>query len=89
MKAMQETGYMVLWLGIFKLVAGILIAIPKTSPLGILAAFPYSVNILLYVVFVAYQDYLLIGLIDFAICTYLVYAYSYFYRGLIVIKNNG
>jgi hypothetical protein len=87
MSAMFDSGYVIPWLGAFKVVAGILMAIPRTTPLGVLVAFPYAVNILLYVTFVSFEDYLVMGIVDFAISAYLVYAYSQYYRPMIVSRK--
>jgi len=75
MKAMEETGYIIPWMGIFKTIAGALLFFKRTEKVGILIALPYAINILLYVIFVSHEDYLLMGLADAAISIYLIYAY--------------
>ena len=46
--AVIATGYLWQWIAIFKVINGLLILIPRTSALGVLAAFPYYLNIFLY-----------------------------------------
>ena len=79
MLALQETGYLIFWVGLFKTVAGGLMFFQRTAPLAILMSLPYAFNILLYVVFFAHQ-YLVIGLPDFAACALLIYCYVDWYR---------
>jgi hypothetical protein len=77
-----QTGYLWKFIGLFKLVTGILVLVPRTAPLGIIAAFPYSVNILLWVIFVARQ-WAVMGIPDFLLCCYLIYAYFDRYKSII------
>ena len=79
MLALQETGYLIFWVGFFKTVAGGLMFFPRTAPLAVLMSLPYAFNILLYVTFFAHQ-YLVIGLPDFAACALLIYCYFDWYR---------
>lgn len=83
MRGVTDSGYIIPWMGMFKIIAGLLIAFPKTSPFGIIAALPYSVNILLYVLFIANEDYLILGISDFIVSIYLIYAYSDYYKPMI------
>jgi hypothetical protein len=80
--AVVQTGYLWKFIGLFKLVTGILVLVPRTAPLGIIAAFPYSVNILLWVIFVARQ-WAVMGIPDFLLCCYLIYAYFDRYKSII------
>ena len=80
MKAMQDTGYIIFWVGLVKLVAGSLLFFPRTTPLGLLVALPYTVNILLYCIFIANQ-YLLLGIPDFLCNVFLIYTWFDWYKG--------
>lgn len=79
MKAMDETGYIIFWVGLVKLVAGSLLFFPRTTPLGLLVALPYTVNILLYCIFIANQ-YLLLGIPDFLCNVFLIYTWFDWYK---------
>ncbi|QDV85166.1 hypothetical protein TBK1r_41200 [Stieleria magnilauensis] len=79
MIALEKTGYLIFWVGLFKAVAGLLMFFPRTAPLAVLMSLPYAFNILLYVTFFAHQ-YLVIGLPDFAACVLLIYCYFDWYR---------
>lgn len=81
MLALQQTGYLIFWVGLFKTVAGGLMFFPRTAPLAVLMTLPYAFNILLYVTFFAHK-YLVIGLPDFAACAFLLYCYFDWYRPL-------
>ena len=87
MRGVTDSGYIIPWMGMFKIMAGLLIAYPKTSAFGVIAALPYAVNILLYVIFIAREDYLIIGISDFLISIYLVYAYFEYYKPMINSKD--
>ncbi len=82
MTAIMASGYIVPFMGIFKVVAGLLLAIPRTAAFGAVVTFPYAFNILLYVLFVANADYLVLGLFDFTLSAYLIYAYFENYKPL-------
>lgn len=79
MLALQQTGYLIFWVGLFKAVVGGLMFVPRTAPLAVLMSLPYAFNILLYVTFFAHK-YLVIGLPDFAACVFLLYCYFDWYR---------
>jgi len=79
MIAIEKTGYLIFWVGLFKTIAGGLMFFPRTTPLAVLMALPYAFNILLYVTFFAHK-YLVIGLPDFAACALLIYCYFDWYR---------
>ena len=81
LSAVIATGYLWTWIGIFKLVTGVLILIPRTSPLGIIA-FPYMVNILLWVTFLA-TDFAILGVPAFLANCYLIYAYFDRYKPIL------
>ena len=59
MKAMADTGYIIFWVGLVKFIAGSLLFVRRTTPLALLIALPYTVNILLYCIFIANQYLLL------------------------------
>lgn len=79
--AAGKTGYLVGWVGIFKTLTGVLMLIPRTEKLAYLMALPYAVNILLWVTFVAHE-WLGLGLADFVVSMFLVWAYRDFYQPL-------
>ncbi|WP_404309746.1 hypothetical protein [Neorhodopirellula lusitana] len=79
MLALQNTGYLIFWVGFFKTVTGTLMFFQRTSPLAILMSLPYAFNILLYVTFFADQ-YRVIGLLDFGACAFLIYCHFDWYR---------
>ncbi|WDQ14836.1 hypothetical protein [Rhodopirellula sp. P2] len=79
MLALEETGYLIFWVGFFKTVVGGLMFFRRTAALAILMALPYAFNILLYVSFFAHQ-YLLIGLLDFGACALLLHCHFDWYR---------
>lgn len=80
MQALENTGYIIFWVGLVKFIAGSLLFVRRTTPLALLIALPYTVNILLYCIFVANQ-YLLIGIPDFLCNAFLIYAWFDWYRG--------
>lgn len=87
MRAIKDSSYIPQWIAIFKMMASILLLIPKTSRLATLAILGYSVNIFLYCVFIAphfagYATLILIANL------YLVYAYSDWFKPLFNIENN-
>jgi hypothetical protein len=74
MKEMNDTGYIIFWVGLVKFLAGSLLFVRRTTPLALLIALPYTVNILLYCVFIANQ-YLLLGIPDLLCNAFLIYAW--------------
>ena len=67
---------------LFRIIAGILVFIPRTAPLGIISTFLYTVNILLWV-FLGAGAAIALGIADFLVCVYLIYAYSDFYKPMV------
>lgn len=57
LSAVLATKWLFPWVLTFKLVAGILVAIPRTHRLGVLMIFPYTVNIFLWVTFTQTSDF--------------------------------
>tara|TARA_R110002095_G_scaffold85589_1_gene74491 strand:+ start:1089 stop:1508 length:420 start_codon:yes stop_codon:yes gene_type:complete len=80
MKALDDTGYIIFWVGLVKFIAGSLLFVRRTTPLALLIALPYTVNILLYCIFIANQ-YLLLGVPDFLCNAFLIYAWFDWYKG--------
>ena len=80
MEAMVKTGYIIFWVGLVKSVAGGLMFFRRTTPLALLIALPYTVNIVLYCIFIARQ-YLLLGIPDFLCNAFLIYAWFDWYKG--------
>lgn len=76
--AAGKTGYLVGWVGIFKTLTGVLMLIPRTAKLAYLMALPYTVNILLWVTFVAHE-WLLVGIPDFLASVFLLAMHSEHY----------
>ena len=79
--AAGNTGYLVAWVGLFKVVTGILMLFPRMALLAYLMALPYAVNILLWVTFVAHE-WLLIGIPNFLAAVFLVATHFDHYRPL-------
>lgn len=77
--ALANTGYVFVWIGLFKIVAGIMLAIPKTRRLATLMLFGYTINILLYTIFVGTQFIPMAIAITLINC-YLAYAYWDWYK---------
>ena len=65
-----------------KLIAGVLMVLPKREPLGVLVAFPYSVGMLMWGVFMVPSHLLIMGGI-FAINAALVYANWRVYKPIV------
>ena len=65
-----------------KLIAGVLMVLPKREPLGVLVAFPYSVGMLMWGVFIVPSHLLIMGGI-FAINAALVYANWSVYKPIV------
>ena len=65
-----------------KLIAGVLMVLPKREPLGVLVAFPYSVGMLMWGVFMVPSHLLIMGGI-FAINAALVYANWSVYKPIV------
>lgn len=86
-QALFATGYMFSWIGIYKIINGILLFIPQTRALGVIGAFPYYVNIMLYCFFVA-PHYMPLGAAALLVNLYLIRAYYDFWKPLIG-KNTG
>jgi hypothetical protein len=80
--AMIQTGYLWLFFGLYKLVTGILMLIPKTGPLAVVMAVPYSANILPWVIFVE-KGFIGLGVLVFVINCYLIYAYYDRYKSIL------
>jgi hypothetical protein len=80
--AMIQTGYLWVFFGLYKLVTGILMLIPKTGPLAVVMAVPYSINILPGVIFVE-RGFIGLVLLVFVINCYLVYAYYDRYKSIL------
>jgi hypothetical protein len=57
LSAVLATKWLFPWIATFKLVTGILIAVPRTQKLGVLMALPYAVNIFLWVSFTQTADF--------------------------------
>jgi hypothetical protein len=64
------------------LIAGVLMVLPKREPLGVLVAFPYSVGMLAWGVFMVPSHLLIMGGI-FALNALLVYTNWNAYRSLV------
>ncbi len=81
-KAIVETGYLWVFFGIYKVVTGFLMLVPKTGPLAIIMAAPYTANILPYVIFVE-KNFIGLGIVVFLVNCYLIYAYFDRYKSII------
>lgn len=79
MDAIMATGYIFEWISGFKIVAAILLMIPKTSRFSAAITLGYSVNIFLYCVFIG-TEYLPLGTFVMLANFYLIYAYQDWYK---------
>ena len=83
LQAVIDTGYLWQWIFVFKTVNGVLVLVPRTSTIGILAALPYYVNLLIYTVAMA-QLWLFLSVPAFLATVYLLFAYWERYRHVVV-----
>jgi len=83
LQAVIDTGYLWQWIFVFKTVNGVLLLVPRTTTIGILAAFPYYVNLLIYTVAIA-QLWLFLSVPAFLATVYLLFAYGERYRHVVV-----
>mgnify|MGYP000176450639 CR=1 FL=1 len=74
-----DSGYLFEMTIAVKIIGGLFLLIPRTAAFGVIIIFPYAVNILIYVVAFPSKDLTLSGILDFATCSYLIYAYMDFY----------
>ena len=80
--AVLETKFLLPLISTTKVVAGVLMAMPKREPLGVLVAFPYSVGMLMWGLFVVPSHLLIMGGI-FALNAALVYANWSAYKSVV------
>jgi hypothetical protein len=80
--AMVQTGYLWIFFGLYKLLTGILMLVPRTGPLAVIMAVPYSANILPWVIFVE-KGFIGLGVLVFAVNCYLIYAYYDRYKSIL------
>ena len=80
--AVLETKFLLPLISTTKVVAGVLMAMPKREPLGVLVAFPYSVGMLMWGLFVVPSHLLIMGGI-FALNAILVYANWSAYKSVV------
>lgn len=86
--AAGQTGYLVAWIGIFKALTGFLMLLRRTEKLAYIMAIPYTVNIILWVTFVAHE-WLWIGLLNFTASILLFVANFKFYAPVFDAKKQG
>lgn len=79
MTAMYESGYIITWVGLFKAITGVLLIFNKTRRLAAIMLIPYSVNILLYTIFIG-QMFIPMAIFLSTLNTYLIYAYWNYYK---------
>lgn len=80
--AIIQTGYLWVFFGLYKLVTGTLMLIPKTGALAVIMAVPYSANILPWVIFVE-RGFIGLGILVFVVNCYLIYAYYDRYKSIL------
>ena len=80
--AVLDTKFLLPLICTTKLIAGVLMVLPKREPLGVLVAFPYSVGMLMWGVFMVPSHLLIMGGI-FAINAVLVYANWSVYKPIV------
>jgi len=80
--AVLETKFLLPLISTTKVIAGVLMMMPKREPLGVLVAFPYSVGMLMWGLFVVPSHLLIMGGI-FALNAALVYANWSAYKSVV------
>ena len=80
--AVLETKFLLPLISTTKVIAGALMLMPKGEPLGVLVAFPYSVGMLMWGLFVVPSHLLIMGGI-FALNAILVYANWSAYKSVV------
>ena len=80
--AIIQTGYLWVFFGLYKVVTGILMLVPKTGALAVIMAIPYSANILPWVIFIE-TGFIGLGVLVFVVNCYLVYAYYDRYKSIL------
>jgi len=80
--AVLETKFLLPLISTTKVIAGALMLMPKREPLGVLVAFPYSVGMLMWGLFVVPSHLLIMGGI-FALNAVLVYANWSAYKSVV------
>ena len=80
--AVLETKFLLPLISTTKVIAGVLMVMPKREPLGVLVAFPYSVGMLMWGLFVVPSHLLIMGGI-FALNAALVYANWSAYKSVV------
>jgi hypothetical protein len=82
LSAMVGTGYLWVFFGLYKFATGVLMLIPRTGPLAVIMAVPYSANILPWVIFVE-RGFIVMGVLVFVVNAYLIYAYYDRYKSIL------
>ena len=80
--AVLETKFLLPFICTAKLIAGIVMVLPRREQLGVLMAFPYAVGMLMWGLFMV-PSHLFIMTVIFALNAALVYANMPHYRGVI------
>lgn len=80
--AVLETKFLLPLISTTKVIAGVLMLMPKREPLGVLVAFPYSVGMLMWGLFVVPSHLLIMGGI-FGLNAVLVYANWSAYKSVV------
>jgi len=80
--AVLDTKFLLPLISTTKVIAGVLMVMPKREPLGVLVAFPYSVGMLMWGLFVVPSHLLIMGGI-FALNAALVYANWSAYKSVV------
>jgi hypothetical protein len=83
--AVIETGWILEFISVVKLLAGILILIPSKEKLGVVVAFPYSIGMLLWGLLTA-QSHLVIMVAIFVLNSLLVKKHWEAYKPLVGAK---
>ncbi len=81
-RAVIKTGYLWPFVGLIKFASGILILIPRTARLGVMASFPFAINIGLWTAFYA-TEFALLGIPVMLLSIYLIYAYFDYYKPMV------
>jgi len=74
LQAVIDSGFLWQWIFIFKIINGILLLIPRTSTIGIIAALPYYANLMIFTSTIA-NLWLFLSIPAIIATVYLIYAY--------------
>lgn len=86
-EALNNAKYVFPWIGVFKLITGILLLIPKTNKLASIMLIAYSINILLFTLFVGTQ-FIPMALVLITLNIFLIYTNWDYYKPIFETNKN-